>query len=290
MHTVFFGIGIVTSRLQFAIITAIRITFNVPMAPDTHITLCSNDLVQADAVLVPHAGWMYSGRLAAQTLKKVKIPPWVIIFAPQHRVGGEDWAVAPHQTWLLPGKNVEANIPMTDRMIQAVDFFAYDAKPHAQEHSIEVLLPILARRAPETKISAVAMTMSSWGMIQQGAAQFATFLNSLPTTTLQRPMLIISSDMNHFASEETTRRVDRLALDAIYRAAAELNPGHALRTVHEQRISMCGIIPAVFVMETLRMIDRLDRVIEVGYTTSAEASGDTSRVVGYAGLIFHSEM
>jgi len=247
--------------------------------------LAQTHFPQADAVLVPHAGWMYSGRLAAQTLKRITLPRWAVIFAPQHRGGGEDWAVAPHQTWLLPGKNVEANQPMTDQMIQAVDFFAYDAVPHAQEHSVEVLLPILARLAPETMISAVAMSMSPWEMIRQGAAQFAHFLDSLP----EKPMLIISSDMNHFANEETTRRVDRIALDAIYQAAAELNPEHALRTIYEEQISMCGVVPAVFVMETLRAMGRLDRVTEVGYTTSAEASGDTSRVVGYAGLIFHSE-
>ena len=241
--------------------------------------------VQADAVLVPHAGWQYSGRLAAQTFKRVKIPRWVIIFAPQHRGGGADWAVAPHQTWQLPGKNVEADLPMTERMIQAVDFFAFDAAPHAHEHAIEVLLPILARLAPETKISAIAMSMSSWETIRRGAAQFATFLNSLP----EKPMLVISSDMNHFANDETTRRVDHIALDAIYRATAELNPEHALRTVYEQQISMCGIVPAVFVMETLRVMGRLDRVEEVGYMTSVDVSGDPSRVVGYAGLIFRSE-
>jgi len=241
--------------------------------------------LRADAVLVPHAGWQYSGRLAAQTLKQVKIPHWAIIFAPQHRGGGADWAVAPHQTWLLPGKNIEANLPMTERMIQAVDFFAFDAVPHAQEHAIEVLLPILARLVPKTKISAVAMSMSSWEMIRRGAAQFAQFLNSLP----EKPLLIISSDMNHFANEETTRRVDHIALDAIQRAVAEQNPEYVLRTIYEQQISMCGVVPAVFVMETLRFLGRLDRVEEVGYTTSAESSGDKSRVVGYAGLIFHSE-
>ena len=243
-------------------------------------------LVKADAVLVPHAGWQYSGRLAAQTLKRVKIPRWVVLFAPQHRGGGEaDWAVAPHQTWLLPGKNVEANLPMTNEMIEAVEFFVLDAVSHAQEHAIEVLLPILARLAPETQISAVVMSMSPWDMIRRGAAQFAQFLDSLP----EKPMLIISSDMNHFANDETTRRVDHIALDAIYRAAAEQNPEHALQTIYEQQISMCGIVPAVFVMETLRAMGRLDRVEEVGYMTSADASGDTSRVVGYAGLIFHSE-
>jgi len=242
-------------------------------------------LIHADAVLVPHAGWQYSGRLAAQTLKRVAIPRWVVIFAPQHRGGGSDWAVAPHKTWQLPGKNVEANMPMTEKMIQAVDYFAFDAVPHAQEHSIEVLLPILVRLAPNTTISAVVMSMTPWDVIRRGAAQFAKFLDSLP----EKPMLIISSDMNHFANDETTRRVDHIALDAIYRATAEQNPERALQTIYEQQISMCGIVPAVFVMETLRTMGRLDRVEEVGYMTSADVSGDSSRVVGYAGLIFHSE-
>jgi AmmeMemoRadiSam system protein B len=239
----------------------------------------------ADAVLLPHAGWQYSGKLAAQTLSRVKIPHWAIIFAPQHRGGGEEWAVAPHQTWHLPGKHVEANLPLTDAMIQAVDFFAYDPVPHAQEHSIEVMLPLLARLAPDTKISAVAMSMSSWEMIRRGAAQFAQFLATLP----EKPLLIVSSDMNHFANEETTRRVDHIALDAIQRAVAEQNPEYALRTIYEQQISMCGVVPAVFVMETLRLLGRLDRVEEAGYTTSAESSGNNSRVVGYAGLVFYSE-
>ena len=240
--------------------------------------------LQADAVMVPHAGWQYSGKLAAQTLKRVHIPRWAVIFAPQHRGGGAEWAVAPHKTWLLPGKNVEANLAMTDRMIEAVDFLAYDAVPHAQEHSVEVLLPILARLAPETKISAVAMATTTWEMIRQGATQFAHFLNALP----ERPLLIISSDMNHFANEETTRRVDHIALDAIFQAVEDQNPEHALRTIYERRISMCGVVPAVFVMETLRCMGRLVHVEEAGYTTSAETSGDNSRVVGYAGLVFHS--
>ena len=240
------------------------------------------NLSVADAVLVPHAGWIYSGKLAAQTLKQVSIPSWTIIVAPQHRGGGAEWAVAPHKTWMLPGKNVEADVTLTERMIQAVDFFAYDAVPHAQEHAIEVLLPILAKLSPGTKISAIAMAMSSWAMIKQGAAQFAAFLESLP----EKPLLIISSDMNHFANEETTRRIDRIALDAIQRSVAELNPEFVLQTIYEQQISMCGAVPAVFVMETLRVLGRLDYVEEVGYTTSAEASGDTGRVVGYAGLIF----
>ena len=97
----------------------------------------------------------------------------------------------------------------------------------------------------------------------------------------QRPLLVISSDMNHFAAETETRRLDRLALDAM----ETLDPARLYETVRKHRISMCGVSPAVIVMETLRQWGRLGRCQLVGYTTSAEASGDTSRVVGYAGVL-----
>jgi AmmeMemoRadiSam system protein B len=97
----------------------------------------------------------------------------------------------------------------------------------------------------------------------------------------ERPLLVVSTDMNHYADEETTRRVDRMALDAL----ETLDPAKLFNTVRRNRISMCGIVPAVLVMETLKRLDGLNRIESVGYATSAEASGDTSRVVGYAGVL-----
>ncbi|MDR2117895.1 MAG: AmmeMemoRadiSam system protein B [Planctomycetaceae bacterium] len=257
------------------------------------------------AVMIPHAGWQYSGRLAAQTLAQVEIPKRVIILAPKHRGSGIDWAIAPNRIWNLPGRDVESDIEFAESMIHAVDLFEFDATAHAQEHAIEVQLPILAKLAPETKVIGLVMAISSWEMIRQGAAQLALFLNSflnpLPdgssdshglsnsqgsSNSSEMPLLIISSDMNHYANEETTRRIDRIALDAICEAVKTSKPEHALETIHEYQISMCGIVPAVFAMETLRLLGRLNKVEEVGYTTSAELSGDTSRVVGYAGLLF----
>jgi AmmeMemoRadiSam system protein B len=98
----------------------------------------------------------------------------------------------------------------------------------------------------------------------------------------ERPLLIVSSDMNHFADDRQTRRLDRLALDAI----TTLDPPCVYETVRSNRISMCGMAPCVVAMETLRWLGCLKRCESVGYTTSAEASGDTERVVGYAGLLF----
>jgi len=230
------------------------------------------------AVVVPHAGWIYSGRLAAQTLAQVKFSDRAIIFAPKHRPGGSDWAVAPNRTWKLPGGTIESDLDFAEKLIQSVDFLQFDAVPHAQEHAVEVQLPLIARLAPKTKIVGVVQAMTSWNMLAAGAAQFAAFLAKLP----ELPLLIVSSDMNHFASEEITRRVDRIALDAI----ATLDPQHVWETIQTNQISMCGIVPLAFVMQTLKLLGRLNECIPTGYTTSAERSGDFGRVVGYAGMLF----
>ncbi len=233
------------------------------------------------AAMIPHAGWVYSGRLAAQTLAQIDMPRRAIIFAPKHRNEGALWAMAPNRVWAFPGGNVESDSELAESLVKAVDFFEFDAEAHTREHSIEVQLPILARVAPKTKVACALIGMSTWAMIQQAAAQFSTFLENMPDP----PILIVSSDMNHYGSDEVTRKVDRLALDAIREAVELGKPEHAFSVILENNISMCGVIPMVFVLETLRRLGRGKTLRQVGYTTSAETSGDKSRVVGYAGLL-----
>jgi len=230
--------------------------------------------------MVPHAGWQYSGRLAAQVFGRLEIPERVIIVAPRHRPVGANWSVAPHDTWSLPGRDLKSDPELARQLADAVTGLELDAVPHTQEHSIEVQLPFLARLAPEAKVLGIAIAIqgADLGELQRFADEMAGVLRELP----ERPLLIISTDMNHFASDAETRHVDRMALDCI----EGLDPASLYQTVTEKRISMCGMLPAVLVMETLRRLDSLDRCEPVGYTTSAEASGDTSRVVGYAGMLF----
>src|SRR5262249_17239475 len=96
------------------------------------------------------------------------------------------------------------------------------------------------------------------------------------------PLLLISSDMNHFATDAENRRLDAMALAALERR----DPEALYRTVTEHSISMCGVLPAVIVLGTLRLLGKLKRAERVGYATTADVTGDTSRVVGYAGMLF----
>ncbi|MDR2344760.1 MAG: AmmeMemoRadiSam system protein B [Planctomycetaceae bacterium] len=236
---------------------------------------------KVSAVLVPHAAWRYSGRIAAKTLAAAEIPDRVIIFAPKHRAGGIDWGIAPNLYWELPGSRIESDLDLADSIMRYVDLIDFDATPHVSEHAIEVLLPILHRLSSKTKIVAIVMAISPWAMIQAGAAQFAKFMKSLD----KKPLLIVSSDMNHFASEEVTHKVDKMTIEALKESVVKSNPNILLETVMKNQISMCGIVPMVFVLETLRCMGCLRTVEEIGYTTSAESSGDKTRVVGYAGCL-----
>ena len=88
--------------------------------------------------------------------------------------------------------------------------------------------------------------------------------------------------MNHFATDEETRRLDEVALAALER----LDPEDVYETVTDNNISMCGVLPAVIVLETLRLLGGVRRAERVGYATTADVTGDGSRVVGYAGMLF----
>jgi AmmeMemoRadiSam system protein B/AmmeMemoRadiSam system protein A len=228
--------------------------------------------------LVPHAGWTYSGRLAAAVWSRVEIPPQVIIFSPRHRPGGAAWAVAPHRRWLFPGGEIASDPELAFRLAEAIDDLELDATAHRQEHAIEVQIPLIARIAPETKVVGITIGGGSLSDFQYFAGQMAGVLRNMDP----RPLLVVSSDMNHFAPEQENRILDRIALDAI----ETLRPEHVYQTVELHRISMCGLFGCVIVMETLRQLGALSRCELIGYATSAETGGPRNRVVGYAGMVF----
>jgi AmmeMemoRadiSam system protein B len=232
------------------------------------------------AVMVPHAAWIYSGRLAADVFSRVKFPKQVIVLAPRHHPEGVDWAVAPHRTWQLPGCCLDSDPELARLLADSIPGLELDAAAHLHEHAIEVHLPMVARLAPRSRVVGITIHAGELEDLQRFGEQLAGVLDGLA----ERPLLVISSDMNHFADDRETRRLDRIALQAL----AALDPVRLYRTVRDQRISMCGVLPAVVVLTALGRMHALNRCYEVGYTTSAAVTHDLQRCVGYAGMLFGS--
>jgi AmmeMemoRadiSam system protein B/AmmeMemoRadiSam system protein A len=231
------------------------------------------------AAMVPHAGLRYSGRIAADVWRRIALPESVLIIGPKHTADGVDWAVAPHDVWQLSSTaSLPGAVELAEQLAAAVPGMELDAAAHRREHGIEVQLPILYRLSPQTRVAAVAMSGGSLDELTAAAGSLATWLQGLD----QPPLLIISSDMNHFADDAENRRRDRLAL-----AMLEKNdPAGLLSVCAEENISMCGQLPAALVLLTLKKLGQKVAYEQIAYGTSADVTGDTSRVVGYAGVLF----
>lgn len=232
------------------------------------------------AVMVPHAGLKYSGKIAAQVWQSIENLEnrTLLVISPKHTRRGVNWSVCPFDAWRLSSScSFETDTQLRDAIAEGLTSVELDAGAHAEEHGIEVQLPLLERIAPSTKVVGMAIQGGSWEDIQTAARELAAVIEQQD----QPPLLVISSDMNHYASDEENRRRDRLALDAF----ASGDPEKLNTTCIDNDISMCGRVPAMLVMQTLAELGQKFKVTETGYATSAEANGDKSQVVGYAGAL-----
>lgn len=229
--------------------------------------------------LAPHAGYVYSGRVAAAVYARIQPAATYVLLGPNHTGQGAPVAVASARPWRTPLGSVRRDDALAEAFLRACPLAQEDDAAHGREHSLEVQLPFLQVQDEAFEILCVAL--GTWrpdavGMVGEALAEV---LGEEPG----RAVLVASSDMNHFADLETTRRLDELAL-----ARAEaLDPEGLLEVVARHGISMCGVGPAAAMLTAARRLGA-KRVERVGYATSAEAAGDTRRVVGYAGLLVRS--
>lgn len=230
------------------------------------------------AIMVPHAGLIYSGAIAGQVFSKVKIPSTVIVIGPKHTRLGVEWAVAPNDTWTIPGAELAADKALADKLVAAIPGLQLDAAAHAAEHGIEVELPFLAQLNPKVKV--VGITIGGGDL--SSCKRFATGLAGVMKEMDEPPLLVISSDMNHYATDEENRRLDEIAMQALER----LDPDDLYSTVTGNSISMCGLLPAVIALETVKELRGLKSADRIAYGTSADSNGDKTRVVGYCGMTF----
>lgn len=218
------------------------------------------------------------GRIAASVLRRIQMPRTIVVLCPKHRGGGVECAVAPWKRWLVPGGGVETDVALSQRLAEGISELELDDRPHRQEHAIEVQLPMLAKFAPESKIVGIAVGRVGWKQCETIADGLAELLRD----QLDEVLLLISSDMNHFANDAENRRLDELAMQALDR----LDPAGLHETCRQHHITMCGMLPSVIVLSALQRLNALHHAVRVDYGTSADSTGDTGQVVGYAGMLF----
>lgn len=229
----------------------------------------------ATGIIVPHAGYVYSGAVAGELLAQTRIPRTVLLFGPNHYGAGDAIACSAADAWQTPLGTVSIATELRSTLCVEAPQIRQDERAHLQEHSLEVMLPLLQQRQADLQIVPIALRSLPLADCLQLGSSVANVLRGLGDEVL----MLASSDMSHFLDAETTYRLDHLAIDAM----TAFDPQRLFSTVAENRISMCGVLPAVVVMQAAKELGARECQL-VRYAHSGQVNGDNSRVVGYAGL------
>jgi AmmeMemoRadiSam system protein B len=216
------------------------------------------------AIVVPHAGYLYSGAVAAAgwaALRAIDRPVSRIVLAgPAHFVPLRGACVPAAGAWRTPIGDVAIDPDL--RAVAAAAGATIDDRPHAAEHSLEVQLPFVATLVPAARVLPVACG-------EQRAVATADLLAALADAS---DFVAVSTDLSHYHDDATARRLDAATVEAILaRDAAAIDD-----------LAACGLFALRGIVELARRRGWEVRLVD--RRTSADAGGDPERVVGYAAL------
>ncbi len=231
----------------------------------------------AIGVLVPHAGYRYSGPVAGAVFSRIKFKDTFIILCPNHTSVGKRYAVMTSGAWRTPLGDVEIDAPLAKRLVEISSYLQDDVSAHLYEHAIEVQLPFLQYFRPDVKIVPIVMAGGDVPAFKQIGREIAQAVKELK----REAVIVASSDMTHYETQESAKSKDGLAIQAML----DMSEDELVRRIDRDDISMCGYAPAASMIAAVRELGAT-RAELVRYQTSGDAAGDYSNVVGYAGIIF----
>jgi MEMO1 family protein len=234
----------------------------------------------AIACVLPHAGYIYSGAVAGATVSRIRARDVIFLLGPNHTGFGTPFSVMSSGAWKTPLGNVAVNEALCRELIAGSPIFNDDSTAHRGEHSLEVELPFLQTVMGEFSIIPVAIASNDGAALQEAGTQIGLLIKRQGLSG--RPLIVASSDMTHYESQEEARVKDMLAIAAI----VELDADKLLRVVRQKDISMCGYAPVAVMLAASKVLGAKKAEL-VKYQTSGDVTGDYSSVVGYAGIIIH---
>ncbi|MBI5632978.1 MAG: AmmeMemoRadiSam system protein B [Nitrospirae bacterium] len=235
------------------------------------------------ALISPHAGYVYSGQIAAFTYRHLKerdIDTVILIGASHHKTyqGASVYARGGMKT---PLGLVKINEKMAQSLLDEKAQVTFSAEPFEKEHSLEVQLPFLQATLKDFRIVPILMGSPT--------PESFTYLSDKLTAILRgnpKAIIIASTDLSHYHDYETAGQKDMKIIDAIRRMSVE-DAEQLLRTGDGE---MCGGYPVLLTMLVARNLGATDAML-YKYANSGDVTADKSRVVGYASMgLYQTEL
>jgi AmmeMemoRadiSam system protein B len=229
---------------------------------------------EAVGAVVPHAGYIYSGKVASAVYERIALPRLFVIIGPNHTGKGYPFSLMSEGTWETPSGEVAIDAELAEKILANSKNLKADDKAHMYEHSIEVQLPLLQYYSKKFRFVPIILAHGDF-------ATYCEIGNAIAGAVKGEKVLIIaSSDLSHYESLEVARRKDGKVIDAIL----SLDGKRLLKTVKDLEVSMCGYGPVVTMLSAAKALGATEAEL-IQYATSDETSGYSSAVVGYAGII-----
>jgi len=242
------------------------------------------DLVKAGTrkivgLVCPHAGYMFSGPVAAHAYHALALdgkPEIFVIFGPNHTGYGSALAVMNEGVWRTPLGDVEVDSETANEIVHGSRIVDVDDSAHRFEHSIEVQLPFLQYLyGPEFKIVPLCFMMQDLSSAREVGQAVAKVLAD------KNAVIIASSDMTHYEPHEKAVKKDIRALEAV----ENMDEARFYSIIEAQRISACGYGPIAALITAAKILGAKEAKL-LCYKTSGDIIGDYSSVVGYAAVSF----
>ncbi len=232
--------------------------------------------IRAKGIVVPHAGYEYSGPVAGSVYGAIEAPKRFIIIGPNHSGFGFPISIEDFGTWKTPLGDVEIDENLAaDMMANSKNIkVSYDA--HRLEHSVEVQLPFLQYLyGSGFKFVPICFQLQDFASAEEVG-------NALVEVLAERNAVIIaSSDFTHYEPQANAARKDNAALKAV----EALDAKQFLTIIESQNVTACGYGPIATVITAAKgLLAKEAKLLQ--YKTSGDITGDKSSVVGYAAVSF----
>ena len=232
------------------------------------------------ALIAPHAGYIYSGQVAAYAYKLLegKMYDVVVIVAPSHRAYFKGASVYPHGGYRTPLGVVPIAEDLTDALMNKSPLISDVPQAHAQEHSLEIQLPFLQVVLKDFRLVPIVMGEQDSATCEELGKAIAEEIRG------KEVLLIASTDLSHFHPYERAVELDQVVLKHVN----DFDPEGLSKDLKKGKCEACGGGPTVAVMLASRMLGA-NRGEVLHYANSGDVMGDRSSVVGYmAAALYHT--
>ncbi len=250
------------------------------------------DAVEAEtdkplALVVPHAGYVFSGQIAADAYRQAKPYTYdvIVILGTNHTSPAvNNVSVYPRAGYQTPLGTAQIDEPLADRLLTECPQCTFNASLHEQEHSVEVQVPFIQHAFPDTKILPMVVGSPDVNFCKSFGETLAGILEG------ENALIVASSDLSHYPAYDDAREVDRQTLEALIPLKPEhfhsVITGLMSRNVPNLHTCACGQGPVVAAMSAATAAGA-NCCHLISYANSGDvAVGTRDRVVGYGAVVF----